>query len=245
VRVVISQPMYFPWVGLLEQLKAADIFVFYDDVQFVKGSLFNRVQLKTPSGIRWLTVPLRSKSLSQKICETEIDDHQDWRTRQIAVLRQSYERAPYFEDMIRVAESVLAEKFSNLSELSISSMTALGDYFGLSSGKKILRSSSLNIGGGSSQRVHDICKSLGATQYITGHGAANYLDHELFERAGIEVCYMQYEQKPYAQLQGEFTPFVSALDLVANCGVGGAKFIRSGFDSWKDFLRNNRQIVIS
>ena len=41
------------------------LFVFYDDVQFVKGSLFNRVQIKTKDGIRWLTVPLRSRQLNR------------------------------------------------------------------------------------------------------------------------------------------------------------------------------------
>ena len=233
--------MYFPWVGLLEQFKAADIFVFYDDVQFVKGSLFNRVQVKTQGGIRWLTVPLRSGTLSQKICETEIDDQQDWRNRQIALLRQAYAGAPFVNDMIKLAESVLVGRFSSLAELTISSMIALADYFGISAGKNILRSSSLNIGGGSSQRVYDICKSLGATQYITGHGAANYLDHNLFDQVGIEVCYMHYEKVAYPQLHGEFTPFVSALDLVANCGQAGVECIRSGFVGWKDYLKSNGQ----
>ena len=54
-RVVISQSMLFPWVGLLEQMRLADVFVHYDDVQFSKGSFVNRVQVKTPDGVRWMT----------------------------------------------------------------------------------------------------------------------------------------------------------------------------------------------
>jgi WbqC-like protein family len=237
--------MYFPWVGLLEQFKAADVFVFYDDVQFVKGSLFNRVQVKTQNGIRWLTVPLKNRKLSQNICETGIDDQQDWRKSHLSLLRQSYEGAPYFEDMVELAESVFKRRYTNLAELSIGSMWALAEYFEISRNKKILRSSEMNVSGASSQRVFDICKNLGAASYITGHGAANYLDHELFEEAGIDVCYMDYEKTPYQQVNGQFTPFVSALDLVANCGKNGSENIKSGSIIWKKFLTTHVQNVKS
>ncbi|NBX37756.1 MAG: hypothetical protein EBR10_11170, partial [Planctomycetes bacterium] len=50
MRIVISQSMYFPWVGFLEQMSLADIFVVYDDVQFSKGSFTSRVQAKTAAG---------------------------------------------------------------------------------------------------------------------------------------------------------------------------------------------------
>jgi WbqC-like protein family len=237
VRVVISQPMYFPWVGLIEQFKIADIFVFYDDVQFVKGSLFNRVQVKTPSGTRWLTVPLSNRKLSKQIFEIGIDERQDWRVSQRSLLRQANAGAAHLSDMIDLLDSVFARSYSNVAELSIDSMLALASYFGILAGKKVLRSSGLNIGGSGSQRVYDICKSLAATSYVTGHGAANYLDHGMFDKAGIEVGYMKYEKTPYPQLHGEFTPFVTALDLVANCGRAGASCIGSSAIHWRDFFR--------
>ena len=59
MRVVISQSMYFPWVGMLEQIRLADVFIHYDDVQFSKGSFSNRVQVKQPDGTSaWMTIPL-------------------------------------------------------------------------------------------------------------------------------------------------------------------------------------------
>ena len=238
MKVVISQPMYFPWVGLLDQFKAADTFVFYDDVQFVKGSLFNRVQVKTRVGIRWLTVPLRNRQLGQNICEVQLDDQQDWRSRHCSLLKQSYADAPFKDEMIELVETVFSNNFSNLAELASSSTIALTEYFGFSVNKNVLRSSEMSVNGTSSQRVFDICKQIGANVYLTGHGAANYLDHQLFEQAGIEVCYMNYEKKPYEQLHGEFTPYVSALDLVANCGRAGAEVIGSGFVNWRDFLKH-------
>ena len=50
--LVVSQPMFLPWVGLFEQVRLADVFIHYDDVQLPQGGNFmSRVQLKTASGV--------------------------------------------------------------------------------------------------------------------------------------------------------------------------------------------------
>ena len=80
---VISQPMFFPWVGMLEQMRVADTYVHYDDVQFSKGSFTNRVQIKTAQGIQWLSMPLRELSLGQEIRGVLVDDRQGWRRKHL------------------------------------------------------------------------------------------------------------------------------------------------------------------
>ena len=74
--------------------------------------------------------------------------------------------------------------------------------------------------------------------YVTGHGAKNYLDHEAFERGGVHVEYMDYQRRAYPQLHGEFTPYVSILDLIANMGREGRDLICSGTVSWREFHVN-------
>ena len=47
-KIVISQPMLFPWIGIFEQIKLSDVYVHYDDAQLPQGrSFINRVQIKT------------------------------------------------------------------------------------------------------------------------------------------------------------------------------------------------------
>src|SRR5436190_13002705 len=77
--VVISQPMLFPWVGMVEQASLADVFVHYDDVQYSKGSFTNRVQVKTAAGSTWMTVPLLGVRLGDLISDLVADDARDWR----------------------------------------------------------------------------------------------------------------------------------------------------------------------
>ncbi len=237
--VVISQPMLFPWVGMFEQLRLADVFVHYDDVQFSKGSFTNRVQVKTASGIKWLTVPLPGLTLGQRIGEIPVAPCADWGRRHIALLEQAYDRAPWRHEMLDLVSGVYSETFATLADLSVASMDAVRTYFGMAGTTAFVRSSSLGVPGRSDSRVLAIVERFGGDCYITGHGARNYLDHELIEAAGVQVMYQDYQKHPYTQLHGPFTPYVSVLDLIANCGPGGVDVIQSPAIPWRKFLERS------
>lgn len=237
MTVVISQSMYFPWAGLLEQVLRADVFVHYDDVQFTRGSHTNRVQVKTAGGVRWLTVPLADVSLGTRICDIRMQPLERWVMKHIRTLEQSYAKAPSAAGMLALVEEVFAAAPSTLAELSRASLRHLCRALDIGSACRFLDSSELCIGGHGSERVLGIVKALGGTVYLTGWGARDYLRHEDFEAEGIEVRYMDYRIGPYPQLHGDFTPFVSALDLLANCGAGGRAHLHSQSLPWREFVR--------
>lgn len=232
MRVVISQSMYFPWVGLLEQIQTADVFVHYDDVQFTRG-FYNRVQVKTATGTPWLTVPLREWHRGQRLDEVRVDDRQDWRSTHRAVLRQAYARTPYRDQMLALADAVWQQPADTLADVSRASVRALADYFDLARTTRFEDAASLHTPGRASERLLAITQALGGTTYVTGHGAKHYLDHQRFEAAGVAVEYMHYHCRAYPQQFGPFTPYVSALDLIANCGRDGAAFIGAHTVPWR------------
>jgi len=234
MKVVISQPMFFPWVGFLEQIRLADVYVHYDDVQFSKGSFTNRVQIKTSEGFTWLTATLHTVKLGQPISEVLVDGTGNWRGKHEALLKKHYEHAPYVKDILDIVSAVYSQKTDKLCDIAIASMQALIEYFGIATSTKFLYSSRMNIDGKGSDRVLDIVKSVGGTTYITGHGARNYLAHETFEEQGVRVEYIDYQKKEYPQLHGPFNPYVSALDLIANMGKAGVEKICSGTKHWKE-----------
>ena len=236
MRAVISQSMYFPWVGFLEQIRLADIFIHYDDVAFSRGGFLNRVQVKTENGVKWLTIPLRDQHLGQRIDEIYLDDRKDWRGQHREILRQDYLKAPCRDEMLALVDSVFSKPLTKLSDISRESILALARYFDLTNKTKLISSSDMRVSGVSSERVFNLCLTVGADTYITGHGARNYLDHDLFCRSGLRVEYMRYRKIPYSQLHGEFTPYVTALDLIANCGKDRIDVICSEAIYWKEFL---------
>lgn len=232
--------MYFPWVGMLEQMRLADVFVHYDDVQFSKGGFTNRVQIKQADGLTaWMTVPLLNLRLGQRIDDVVIQDPRTWVPKHITMLKASFVKAPYAQEALGLAEYVLSKPYRTIAQLARASQVALADYFGLSRNTRFVDCADLGIEGTSSQRVLDVVKALGGTRYITGHGALRYLDHNLFEREGVEVAYMDYQLRAYPQSHGEFTPYVSALDLIAHTGSAGIDYVVSNPIYWKDFINGS------
>lgn len=231
-RIVVSQPMFFPWSGLFDQVRLADIFVHYDDVALPQGrSFMSRVQIKTPAGSDWLTAPIMRDA--KLISDVALDDSQRWRVKHINTLRHVYADAPFAKDMIALVEDIYGAGHTLLADLNIAAIEGIAARLGLK--PKFLRSSSLAVGASSTQKLIDICTRLGAKTYITGHGARNYLDHALFEKNGIAVEYMSYALAPYPQLHGPFTPYVSMLDPLANLGGGAREILTSKTVSWREF----------
>ncbi|MEZ5461952.1 WbqC family protein [Dokdonella sp.] len=239
MRIVISQPMYFPWVGLLEQLRLSDIFVHYDDVQFARG-FYNRVEVKTKDGMRWMTVPLQKVRRGNHLTEIVPDNSKNWRDEHRRILSSAYAKAPFYEDMMDLFDRASCIPAESIADISRASTMVLAEYFGLDKGRAFINSSTLGVSGTSSRRLLDICLHLGGTEYITGHGAQNYLDHSLFEEKRIAVEYMNYLCRPYPQAHPPFTPYVTSLDLVANCGRDGLQYICSGTLRWKEFLDESK-----
>jgi len=234
--VVISQPMLFPWPGLIEQILAADSYVDYADVQFSKGSLVNRVQIKTQRGTQWLSVPLHDLHLGQHINNVRINESRDWRRQHCQRFAEAYASAPFLDDALAIMTSTYRRPHADIGALALDSMLAVCRYFGIGLDGKLVSSAELAIAGSGSPRVLDIVRSLGGDTYLTGHGASRYLDHLAFEHAGIKVEYMAYAKTPYPQQHGDFNPYVSSLDLIANTGPSGVRYLCPTHISWREFL---------
>lgn len=59
--VVIHQPDFLPYLGFFDRLLKADIYVVFDNVQYVRGSRAwtSRDKIKTKNGEKWITVGIQ------------------------------------------------------------------------------------------------------------------------------------------------------------------------------------------
>src|SRR5512138_3045483 len=113
MNCVILQPSYIPWRGYFDQIYRADIFVFYDDVQYDKHGWRNRNRIKTTAGPQWLTIPVSSKGNTTSgllLKDTRITWTQDWSRKHASTLRQSYSRAPHFAEYVGLLDEIYAKR---------------------------------------------------------------------------------------------------------------------------------------
>ena len=226
MNVVILQPSYIPWRGYFHQIQKADLFVFYDDVQYDKNGWRNRNRIKTPSGTRWLTIPVHTQGVvenSVPINQVEIDWTKAWNASHWDILRQFYKTAPYFKTYAPLLEPFYHRQDHLLADLTIDLTVALARELGLKT--EFVRSSSLQAHGTKTDRLVEILTQLGTTHYISGPSARDYLEEEKLAAAGISLEFIEYGYPEYPQLYPPYDPFVSILDLLFMTGSEAVTYI--------------------
>ena len=224
---VVLQPSYIPWRGYFHQIYKSDIFVFYDDVQYDRHGWRNRNRIKTAAGARWLTIPLRSTGGRMKetsIREIQTSPNTNWARTHLETLRHNYARAPYFARYRAMLEQWYAEQPAMLADFTINTTMALAQELGIS-GTRFVRSSSLGCAGAKTERLLMILNKVGATHYVSGPAAKEYLEEDVLTAAGIAVEWMNYDYPEYPQLFPPFDAQLSVLDLLLNVGPDAGRYI--------------------
>lgn len=228
MNVVILQPSYIPWRGYFHQIYKADLFIFYDDVKYDKNGWRNRNRIKTAQSVQWLSIPVHTAGVETNktpICEIKTAWSKPWNEHHWATIRQAYNKAPYFNDYAGMLEELYAQKPDLLADFTIELSIALSRALGILH-TRFLRSSELtDIHGTKTDRLIEILTRVGATHYISGPSARDYVEDELFEQAGITLEYMDYNYRPYPQLYPPYDPQVSILDLLFMTGPGALDYI--------------------
>ncbi len=224
MKVGIIQSNYLPWRGYFDFIDDVDVFVFYDDVKYSHRTWRNRNQIKTTSGLVWLSVPVLHNS-ETLIEDAEIDNTSRWTEKHTRSIRLAYQKAPYFDRYAEEFFSLLTASEKTISGLNVKLCKWMMEK--LSIYTEIRMSSEFAAKGDKYQRPLDILREMGATAYISGPAAKPYTDANAFDRAGISLEFKTYEYSEYPQLHGEFVSNVSAVDLLFNCGPDARRFLKS------------------
>ncbi len=219
------QPQYLPWLGYLDKMDQADVFVHLDNVQFKKNEWQNRNRIRTAEGWQWLTVPVRHR-FPQTIAEVEIDDRTAWTRKHLQALKQNYGKAPHVDALMPQLEVALESPGSHLAPLNIGLIDLIVGILGIET--LTILGSDVPAREDPNARLIDLCRALEADTYLSGAGAREYLDVDAFAAAGIEVRFQAFEHPVYAQRYQPFEPYLSVVDLVMNCGEESLSVIRSG-----------------
>ena len=215
--VAILQSNYLPWKGYFQIIDEADVFVFYDDVQYTKNDWRNRNIVKTANGPAWITVPvLRAGRAGQRILDAQINPDVPWARSHRRTIEQTYARAPHLADALEILDEIYARPWDRLSDLNQFSLRRICDAIGIQT--EFLTSTEFPQDDDATGRLVEICRQLGATEYLTGPTAADYLDVRQFEAVGIDCRFMKYDHPEYPQVHPPFDHCVSIVDLIAHCG---------------------------
>lgn len=222
--VVILQSNYIPWKGYFDLIHDADLFIFYDDLQYTKNDWRNRNKVKTGNGAEWITIPVGLQT-DQLICDVEIKDP-IWQGKHWKTLLHNYGNAPHFARYRSFFEDFyLGQKWPRLSEMNQYLIRHIArEFLGI---KTVFGDSrQYALSGQKQDRLLDLLSKAGARRYVSGPAAKDYIEPERFEAADIELVWKDYSGYPeYPQKASPFVHGVSILDLIFQTGPDAPWFI--------------------
>jgi hypothetical protein len=227
--VVVLQSNYIPWKGYFDLIHDADLFIFYDDLQYTKNDWRNRNKVKASNGPEWITIPAGSDT-NRLICEVELKDS-TWQQKHWRTLLQNYRNSPHFMRYQAFFEDFfLGHRWHNLSEMNQRLIRHIAvEFLGIQTAFQDSRAYPLS--GQKQDRLLELLGRAGAERYISGPAAKSYIEPERFKAAGIELVWKDYSGYPkYPQRFPPFEHGVSILDLLFNVGPDAPRHIWG----WRD-----------
>jgi hypothetical protein len=231
-KIAIMQPYIFPYIGYMNLVNAADVFVFYDDVNFIKSGWINRNRIVLNGAAYRFTIPLKELSANKYINETEAYDIKKFATKFLLQIKTSYRLAPYLDQTVKYLEDVLYSGEENIGDLSAHSVENFFSYIGVE--KRFLKSSEAfphTAGLGRAERLVEIVKELKSTSYVNIIGGAELYSKSKFENLGVKLNFVKPEIKEYRQINtAYYIPSLSIIDLMMNLSI---KSLRDFLDSYE------------
>ena len=229
--VAIHQPGYFPWLGLIDKIARADLFIVLDTVQFNRAAYQHRTLYSTAAGAKLLTLPVRHAGFLQSglpIREVELANLR-MPAKHFETLRGRYRKAPGWGALEEGLRELLLVPAERLMELSLASMRMTLQALGVE--RPMVLASELGCDGTKTDLVIELVKAVGADTYLSGTGARAYQINEEFEKAGIRLLYQNFSHPEWQQSQpGAFLPGCFALEWALETGEGAAAAFRQYLD---------------
>lgn len=213
--VSIMQPYFFAYIGYFQLIAQCDIFVFHDDVQYMKGGWVNRNRILQNGSASWITFPVQRGAHDLAINRRTFQLIPDTKCKLLRQIHASYAQAPRFPEVFPFVEEIVACPCSNVADFNINLIKRICDRLGLRT-RFVIASQLVPDNQLTGQaRVIDLCLRLGATRYVNPVGGLALYQASRFAACGLELAFLKSIESPYPQFSGRpFVPFLSIIDVL-------------------------------
>lgn len=231
MKVALMQPYFLPYLGYYQLIKAVDLFVIYDDVQFIKNGWVNRNRILLNGKPHYITLPVMQGHLSDQIRERHFSDVGPASEKILRQLESAYKRAPFFGRTFPLVEELLNTRETRIGDYLFHQLKALAGHLGIST--MITRSSALPksvVECSGQERVIQICRTTGARTYLNAIGGASIYDDAAFNAEGLELRFLRTLPYSYPQFGAAFEPHLSIIDVLMFNDVETASRLLTGYE---------------
>lgn len=229
-KLAIMQPYFLPYIGYFQLMAAVDMFIVFDDVNFISRGWINRNRVLLHGAAHMFTVPLRGASQNKLIHEIELTSEQSWREKLLRTLHQAYGKAPCYGQVSILMEKLITHPTIRLDEFLLNSIREIASYLSLE--VEIVGSSRVynnaNLKG--QARILDICRQERADVYINSIGGTVLYDRDSFIQQDLSLYFLHSRPLSYQQGKRPHTAWLSIVDVLMFNEVATARKLLSEID---------------
>jgi hypothetical protein len=212
--VSIMQPYLLPYIGYFQLIASSNLFIAYDDVQYIKGGWINRNRILVNGSPAWITLPVVKAGHRLAIKQRQYIEIENGTSRMLRRIEASYRAAPLFQEVFPLLREVITHKSANVAQFNVHVLRHLAARMGIRT--PIVLSSMLDkderLSG--QDRIMDICLRVGATRYVNSIGGVGKYNAQNFARSNIELSFLRSTVKPYPQFGQATIPSLSIVDVL-------------------------------
>ncbi|KPZ52377.1 WbqC-like protein family protein [Pseudoalteromonas sp. P1-13-1a] len=207
----VMQPYLFPYLGYYQLVNAVDMFVFYDDVTFIKGGYINRNNILSNGKAQRFTIPVPGMSSNKLINELSFDKNIK---KILKTIEQSYKKAPYFEHVFPLIESVLNDENRRVEHICAKSISVVFEYLGIN--KNFYFSSELNYNRdlSAADKLIAMADVLNSNDYINSPGGKSLYSNKYFSALGVNLTFIEMQKVSYQQGEYNYVGNLSMIDVL-------------------------------
>jgi hypothetical protein len=213
VTLGIMQPYFLPYIGYWQLLAAVDRFVVYDNIQYTKKGWMNRNRFLRHGTDAIFTVPLKQASGSLDVGERALADDFDPGAL-LNPLAEAYRKAPSFDAVFPVVETVVRAAPRNLFQYLHHSLTAIANYLEIRTPIVVSSTVAIDHRLKAERKVLALCEALGANRYVNTIGGRALYSVPAFAERGVELTFIQPRMVTYRQFGRPFVPDLSIVDVL-------------------------------
>lgn len=214
MKLGIMQPYFFPYIGYWQLINAVDKYVIYDDVNFIKGGWINRNKILMNGEAKMINIQMQGSSPNKLINEIEVSENQIHNRKLLKSIESCYKKAPYYLIAFPIIKDIITHKEKNLAKYLQYSIQKVCEYLDIKTDIVISSTIDKNNELKGEEKVIEICKLLGATEYYNAIGGMELYSYEDFSSKDLKLRFLKTSEIKYEQFNNEFVSNLSIIDLL-------------------------------
>ncbi|NCC94317.1 MAG: hypothetical protein EOM10_13715 [Opitutae bacterium] len=221
MKLGIMQPYFFPYPGYFDLIRKTDRWVVFDTPQYTPRTWMNRNRILHPAeGWQYITVPVEKFPRFAPMTAIRVKEPEASRDKVLRQLEHYRRHAPRYDDAVAVVTEGFARRRSDsLVDVNVACLAAVCEYLGMAFNHALFSEMDLRLPeiDHPGKWALEICRAMGADEYVNAPGGRELFDPKAFRESGIALRFgtireFVYPTRPYA-----FTPHLSILDCIMWC----------------------------